>query len=65
MVCTLSFGEISNIHDGLHIRLASALLILLLLLINWLLLFVSSDLPWLCIYIAHVVSTKESSDGAN
>ena len=26
MVCTLSFGEISNIHDGLHIRLASALL---------------------------------------
>ena len=28
MVCTLSFGEISNIHDGLHIRLASALLII-------------------------------------
>ena len=27
MVCTLSFDEISNIHDGLHIRLASALLI--------------------------------------
>ena len=26
MVCTLSFGEIINIHDGLHIRLASALL---------------------------------------
>ena len=30
MVCTLSFGEISNIHDGLHIRLASALLSLCL-----------------------------------
>ena len=35
MVCTLSFGEISNIHDRLHIRLASALLINLLYLIKF------------------------------
>ena len=34
MVCTLSFGEISNIHDGLHIRLASALLSVFVLCVD-------------------------------
>ena len=58
MVCILSFGEISNIHDGLHIRLASAFLTESNVCAR-----VSVSLSYVCVCVRVVLCTCVSARG--